>query len=54
MSKEDLEKMMKDPKFAEMFKNMGGANPFANASTTPPPANDKPADDNVVDAEVSE
>jgi molecular chaperone DnaK len=47
MSKEDFDKMMKDPKFAEMFKNMG--NFTGNAAPAP-----EKSDDGVVDAEVSE
>ena len=43
-SAEDLEKMKNDPRFAEMFKNMGGANPVNNTS-----AGD---DSNTVDAET--
>ena len=32
-SAEDLEKMKNDPKFAEMFKSMGGANPSTSTSS---------------------
>ena len=47
---EDFEKMKNDPKFAEMFKNMGGANPFGGtSSTTSSTANN---DSNTVDAET--
>lgn len=40
---EDLEKMKNDPRFAEMFRNTGGANPSSSTSTT---------DSNTVDAET--
>ena len=47
---EDLEKMKNDPKFAEMFKNMGGgANPVGGTSSTSSTANN---DSNTVDAET--
>ena len=46
---EDLEKMKNDPKFAEMFKNMGGANPFGGTSSTSSTASN---DSNTVDAET--
>ena len=48
-SQEDIEKMMKDPKFAEMFKNMN-AGQTAAPNQSPPPK----TDDTVVDAEVTE
>lgn len=44
---EDLEKMKNDPKFAEMFKTMGGANPFSGATTS-----SSSNDSNTVDAET--
>lgn len=43
---EDFEKMKNDPKFAEMFKTMGGANPFGGSGSG------EPKDDGPVDAEV--
>ena len=47
---EDLEKMKNDPRFAEMFKNMGGgANPFGGTSSTSSTASN---DSNTVDAET--
>lgn len=45
-SPEQFEQMMKDPKFAEMFKNMGGG------TTTPPPTGT--ATDGPVDAEFTD
>ena len=47
---EDLEKMKNDPKFAEMFKNMGGANPFGGTSSTASSTANN--DSNTVDAET--
>lgn len=49
-SQEDIEKMKNNPQFADLFKNMGAANPF-NGSTTS--ANINP-NDGTVDAEVTE
>ena len=48
-SAEDLEKMKNDPKFVEMFKNMAGANP-SNESTSSNGASS--TDTNTVDAET--
>ena len=48
-SAEDFEKMKNDPKFAEMFKNMAGANP-SNKSTSSNGASS--TDTNTVDAET--
>ena len=47
---EDFEKMKNDPKFAEMFKNMGGANPFGGTSSTVSSTANN--DSNTVDAET--
>ena len=49
-SQEDIEKMKNNPQFADLFKNMGAANPF-NGSTTSADIN---PNDGTVDAEVTE
>lgn len=49
-SQEDIEKMKSNPQFADLFKNMGAANPFNGATTS---ADIKP-NDGTVDAEVTD
>ena len=49
-TKEQMDEMMKDPKFQEMFKN--GAADFANTASSDPKTDTKPNTDGSVDAEV--